>query len=276
MKPASCAARRPSFTLSLTFAALMTLAPRCASASEAEPEAHVAAALFTPARTDDGIHWDARFVLATDFAGTVAENETFVVRFAHPLPEGESLWLEAPFSGVPSIRGVYDSGRMIAVRVPGSLVEGRVVHARFVQRVAKDAGALVLGAPIAQGPATQIVEGAIGAGTRFELDEKKFERHVGYVTTRGVDPSSREEARRLTGATHGMSAALIYVRGDDVGEGIDARIVSTRDRAQSGFLPIVGVFAAIVAALLFALSRLRHAASVERADAILAADIEKS
>src|SRR5882672_11718423 len=109
MKPASRAARRPSFLLTLMahvlIAFVTTLAPRCASAAEIEPEAHVAAALFTPTRTDEGISWDARFVLASDFAGTVSENDTFLVRFARPLPEGESLWLEVPFSGVPSVRG---------------------------------------------------------------------------------------------------------------------------------------------------------------------------
>jgi hypothetical protein len=161
------------------------------------------------------------------------------------------------------------------VRVPYVVLDGRTAHATFVQHLPSQLDRLDLGAPIAVGNATQIIGGILGTDARLDLDEKRFERHVGYVTTHGVDQAAREEARRLTGQAHALSGNLIYLRGDDAKDPLDARIVTSRDRARNGLVIIAAVFGAIVVALLVALKRLRHAATVERADALLAADIDR-
>jgi hypothetical protein len=249
--------------------------PRAAHA--AEREARVASGLYVPKATRDALEWDARFVLSVDDAAAVRDDDTVVIRFARPLPSGESLWMESPgLSGVPTPSAIYEDGRMVGLRVPGSLVDGRAVRTTFVQRPLPTGDRWLLGAPVAEGTAAQIIEGSPGGFWRFELDDPRFEPHVGHQTSRAIDHAAREEARRLTGEDTRVTGNAIFVRGEDLRTGGDlvARVVSPRDRARKGYLALIGVFAAIVAGLLVALRRLRHAASVERADALLAAEIE--
>jgi hypothetical protein len=269
------AARSAWLAAAVVACALTTLLPRGARA--ADSVAHVAAALYVPKVTAEGVEWDARWVLAAADAAAVHDDDTLVIRFARPLPEGETLWLEtsAPaLERIPTIRGVYENGRMVAVRVPGSLVDGRSVHATLVQRPLPKSTTWLVGAPIGEGTAAQIIDGSLGASSRLELDDGRFESHVGHQTSRRLSHAAREEARRLTGYDTRLSGAAIFVSGEDLRSGdLVARVVSPRERARHGYLALLGVFGAIVAALVWMLRRLRHAASVERADALLAAEI---
>ncbi len=266
--------RKATFFVWFVLSFALMLLPRCARA--AEREAHVAAGLYVPKATPDGLEWDARWILALDDAAAIRDDDSVVIRFARPLPQGESLWMEWPaLSGVPAVRAVYQDGRMVGVRFPGSLVDGRVVRTTLVQRPMPAGDTWVLGAPVAQGTAAQIVEGSIGATSRFELDDVRFERHVGHQSARAIDHGAREEARRLTGYGDSFRGNAIFVRGDDLTTGeLVAHVVSPRDRARGVGTALVVVFGAIVGALVIALRRLRSAASAERADAILAAEID--
>lgn len=246
--------------------------PAPAAAPAAIAEVRVSGALFTPTRTDDGIAWSARWVLAPESATDLETGTSWLIRFAAPLGEGQAV--EATFGVAPFVEG----GRVTGVVVDRSAADGRTVSGVVHQRLAHDSRSAVhLGAPVAAGSSLQIIDADLGAGTRFEVETGHvLERHVGFVAPPGIGHAAREEARRLTGYEARVNGAAIYVRGDDVRatDGVVATVVTPAARAHSGTIAIAVTFVAIVAALLAAVKRLRHAASVERADALLAAEVD--
>ena len=250
---------------------LIALAGSAHAAPEALPaDAQVAGALFTPTRSDDGIDWSAHWVLTPDVAADVEGGAKRVVRFAVPLRDGETL--ESTWGVTP----LLDGGRVTGVIVDRAGLDGRTVRAVVHQRARHD-GTVPLGAPVAAGHAFQIIDGDLGGGTRLEVQTGPFlERGVGHVAPPGTSHAAREEARRLTGYDARVTGAPLYVRGDDVraANGFAATVVTAKARGRGGFFAIAGIFAAFVGALLFAMRRLRHAATVERADALLAADLD--
>jgi hypothetical protein len=224
--------------------------------------------------TEEGIQWEARWVLPKDFAAGLAQDDTVVIRFARALPEDERMWLDSPLAGLPFLAPIVEGRRIVAVRVPASLVDAGTVHAVLVQRTSRGAGHVVLGAPVAEGRAVQIVDGVLGEDTHLEPDPAGFEKHVGYATARGIDHAARAEARRATGYEARLSGNAIYVRGDDVRDRglLETKATTARDRAHHALLGVVAAFVVVVVGLLVALRRLRDAATVERADALLAAE----
>jgi hypothetical protein len=256
-------------------------ATRSARADAGSPgrdqDAHVVSALYTPTRTDDGIQWDARWVLSQEVVASLGKDDTVVLRFARALPEDETMSIERPFPGVSTLEPLEEGRRLVGVRVPASLVDARTVHAVLVQRVPRGPESLLVGAPVAEGAAVQIVDGALGPDTRLDPDPSGFEKHVGYTTALGIDHAARAEARRATSYEARLSGNAIYVRGDDVRDRglLHATVTTTQSRARHAFFGIAAAFAAVVVGLLVALRRLRHAASVERADALLAAEIDR-
>jgi len=102
-----------------------------------------------------------------------------------------------------------------------------------------------------------------------------LERHVGFVAARGIGHDAREEARRRTDLPLDLVTRPVYVRGDDVAAagGLSARIGDAPARSRTNAVAVAVAFAAVVGALVLAARRLRDAATVERADAWLAADI---
>ena len=244
------------------------------------PEAHVAGGLFTPTRTEGGISWRAHWVLTPDSAADL-ESGPALVRFATPLGPDETV--EAGFGVTPLVEG----GAVTGVVVDRTAVEGRTVRGVVLQRLAGDGRKVArLGAPVAAGSSLQIVDTDLGAGVRFEVETANvLERHVGFVAPPGIGHAAREEARRLTGYEARVNGAALYVRGDDVrgakgpsgangANGLRASVVTPAARAHGGTIAIAVAFVAMVAALLAAVRKLRHAASVERADALLAAEVD--
>ena len=67
-----------------------------------------------------------------------------------------------------------------------------------------------------------------------------------------------------------------YVRGDDLktAGALEGPLVGTRAKAKSSIAGAALAFLGVVAALLFGARRLKRAASVERADALLVSEIE--
>jgi hypothetical protein len=236
------------------------------------PEARVAGGLFTPTRTDGGIAWSAHWVLTLESSAELESYASRLIRFASALDEGQTV--EPTFGVVPFV----EDGRVVGVVVDRSAADGRTVSGVVYQRLAHDGrSAGHLGAPVAAGASLQIVDMDLGAGTRFEVETGRIlERHVGFVAPPGIGHAPREEARRLTGYEARVNGAALYVRGDDVraANGLSATVVTPSSRAHGTTLAIGLVFAAMVGALLVAMRRLRHAASVERADAMLAAEVE--
>ncbi|MBX3185892.1 MAG: hypothetical protein KF819_02710 [Labilithrix sp.] len=231
----------------------------------------VSSALFTPTRTDAGITWDARWTLTPDAPATLDDGRGHVLRFAIPLSEGETL------DPSPAISAVTEDGRIVGVRLARGAASDRVVRATLRQPSPRSLRDVPLGAPVAAGTALQIVDADLGGGTRFELASPgTLERHVGHVSPPGVGHAQREEARRLTGYKEIVTGAPIYVRGDDVHHagGLVASVVTPGARSHGGAIALGGGFVAAVAALLFAVKRLRTQATVERADALLAAEVE--
>jgi hypothetical protein len=262
------------------FFAVLVLLVSVAATAQAAPggapvdgrDARVAAALFTPTRTDDGLEWSVHWVLAPDAAEDIAQGATRLVRFAVPLTAAETIettWGVAPLT---------EAGQVVGVLVDRTGTDGRLVSITLHQRVAHDGSLGVhVGAPVAAGSALQIIDGDLGAGARLAIDAGRvLERRVGYVAPPGVSHAAREEARRLTGYGGGVSGSAIYVRGDDVKtmSGLIATVETPHARKQRGAIGIALAFAALVIALFVAVRRLRHAASVERADAILAAEVD--
>lgn len=242
-------------------------------APENAREVRVAGALFTPTRVDDGLEWRARWILTPEDAEDIAQGATRAVRFAVPLTDAETVettWGVVPFA---------EAGQVVGVLVDRAATDGnRPFTATVHQRTTRDAArGLRIGAPIAAGNALQIIDADLGAATRLEVATGRIlERRVGYVAPPGVSHAAREEARRLTGYDARVRGAAIYVRGDDVksASSLTAVIVTPRARGHRGTIGLAVVFGIIVIALVAAVKRLRHAASVERADAVLAAEVD--
>jgi hypothetical protein len=248
------------------------------SALGAEPAPlHLATALYRPTREGDTLAWHARWILAPDAVQRVLGGEPALLRFARPLPEGETL------AFAPGVEPVIEDGHLAAVRVTAAGLDlresmiGHTVRAELVQPLAREArGPFVLGAPIVAGAAVQIVDGTIDASRHVELEPGgALESHVGHVSARAVSSDAREHARRLTGYEHRWSGHAIYVRGDDLDPGgIRARIVDQKDVAHRGSIALAAIFAFVIANLVVVMLRLKRAAGVERADALLAAEID--
>ena len=224
----------------------------------------LAGAHFAPRRVDGGLAWDARFVVTSDATSSFRGG---ALRFAVPLPAGEQL------VGAPGLGAIVEDGRVAGLCVAEGALQGRTVSASFFQRLSGD-GATALGAPIAAGRAVQIVSTSVG-DARLELTGAPlFEKHVGFVAPRAIGPGAREEARRLAGVREHVSASRIYVRGEDARGGLTVRLVDAGARTKASAIAAGVAFAAVVGGLVLAAQRLRRAASVERADALLASEID--
>ena len=261
-----------AFLVVLATFALSTTAYGAPAVSAAAPGLHVASALFTPTRSNEGIVWRAQWVLTPDSVAEIDGGATRLLRFALPLAGGETI--EPALGLVP----VLEEGHIVGVLVDRAALDGRTVRAAVQQRDSIGADAHVrLGAPVAAGTALQIIDGDLGTGTRFEIDPAGgLERRVGHVATPNVGHAAREEARRLTGYDSRLTGAALYVRGDDMkaANGVTATIVTPRGRGRHGALAIALAFAALVGGLFIAVRQLRHKADVERADALLAAELD--
>lgn len=247
-------------------------APAAASAASAPSELRVASALFAPTRTEDGLDWHAHFILTHESAAEVEGGATGALRFALPLREGENV--EPTFGVFPFVEGAT----VVGVLVDRTALDGRTVSAVVHQRrdLPKVAG-MHLAAPVVAGSVLQIIDADLGQGTRLEVETGRIlERAVGHVAPPGTSHAQRVEARRLTGYSSRVTGAAVYVRGDDVraAGGLHATVVTAQGRAKHGTIALGIVFAAAVAALGIAFARLRNAASIERADALLAAELD--
>lgn len=237
-----------------------TLLASVAIANEARADArdlHVAGALVR-ARQDDALVWEATWVLAYE---ELDGDPRGTIRFAAPLPAGEAM---LPRAGVAP---VVEAGRIVGVRVDRARADGRSVEATFVQPM--EAGHAPLGAPVADGAAIQIVATDLGAGTRLEIDrDRALDRRVGQA--------ARDEACRLTGYAPEPSDPALYVRGDDVraARGLRGRVVTIGERTARMSAIVAGLFAAVVALLVLGWRRIRRAAALEQADAVLAREID--
>jgi len=263
-----------SAAVRLFFVVLIALVALAASAHAEPPrETAVASALFTPVRVQDGLEWRIRWVLTPEAGHDLTEGMPRAVRFAVPLGPDEAL---EPTWGITPI---VEHGAVVGVTLDQSgLIDGRVIAATLHQKLAPDhVHDVRLGAPVAGGSALQIIDADVGGGTRFELEPSRvLEKRVGFMAPPGASPAAREEARRLTGYVEHLSGAALYVRGDDVKAlgGLVATLETPRARARGGVIGIAVAFAALVLALGVAVRKLRHAAGVERADAILAAEVD--
>lgn len=221
-------------------------------------ELRVAGALVT-AKQDDALVWSAQWVLAPDEldADAVAGD----IRFAAPLPEGETM-LPSPF-----VTPITEDGHIVGVHVDRSRTEGRMVTASFVQP--HFAAHSLLGVPLADGSAIQIVDADLGAGARVEIDRDR-------LLERRVAQAARDEAVRLTGHRPQPSDTAFYLRGDDVraARGLRGSIVTVGERAARMSMIAAGVFLALVAGLVFGWRKVKREAERERADAVLAERIE--
>ena len=218
----------------------------------------VAGALVT-AKQDDALVWNAEWVLAPDEldVDTVSGD----IRFAVPLPEGETM---LPSS---SVTPILEGGHIAGVHVDRSKAEGRMVTAVFVQP--QPPAHAPLGVPFADGSAIQIVDADLGAGARIELDRDR-------LLERRVAQAARDEAVRLTGYRPRPSDTAYYLRGDDVraARGVRGSIVTIGERAARMSMIAAGVFLTIVAGLVLGWRKVKKEAARERADAVLAEQIE--
>jgi hypothetical protein len=242
-----------------------------AQPTDARPaDARLAGGLFTPTLTSDGIDWNAHWVLTPDSAADLDGGATRVIRFALPLADGETV---GPTWGVVPL---IEDGHTTGVAVDRAGLDNRTIRAVVHQRGRRD-GTIRIDAPVGAGTALQIIDGDLGAGTRLEVETGRLlERGVGHVAPPGTSHAAREEARRLTGYEARVTGAPLYVRGDDVkaANGFSATVVTARARGHGSVVALAALFAALVGALLLAMRRLRDAASVERADALLAAEVD--
>lgn len=228
----------------------------------------LAGAIFSPRRAESGLAWDARFIVdvdaASDFRGGT-------LPLAVPLPPGETL---VP---TPGIEAELDGDRLVALCVAPDAIRGRTLFASFAQPAPRSGrDAIALGAPVAASGAVQIVDTSVGDARLEVSDAPLLEKHVGYIAARTISAGARAEARRLTEVRARLSASPLYLRGEDVrvAGGLTARIVEPRVRARESALGVALAFAGIAGALVLAARRLQRSASIERADAVLASEID--
>lgn len=265
-----------SAVLRIGFVVALVLALTALPSSRAEAQgdaAHVTGGLYTPVRAGDQLVWSARWVLDPFDASAIAEGTPRTIRFAAPLPEGETI------DRAEGIEPIREGRRLVGIRVDARALRDRSVLATLRQPVAKtETTDILLGAPIATGTAAQIVDGDLGGGTRLEVTGARgIERHVGYTAPSELGHGAREEARRLTGYTPRVTGAPLYVRGEDVrNQGtLRASVASGAERKSRGSFAVGLGFIAVVGALIVAMKKLHGRASVERADAVLAAEIDR-
>lgn len=218
------------------------------------------------AATEQGglLRWNSRWVLAV---GGPTEG---VVRFAEPLPEGERMEPE------PGIAEVLRDGRVVGLAVTSDAVHGREFSTTFSQP-ASSVRAGVLGPPLAEGSAVQMVDLRLSGGARLEVDTPGVERRLGYSAPAGISPSARREAERLSGHAGGVTGGVLFVRGDDVrrAHGLHGARVEPRERAHSAVIGASLLFALVLTVLLVASRTLGKRATLERAEAILARECER-
>lgn len=233
-------------------------------------------------RSDMTLAWDTRFVVEVDASfdfhgGSIA--------FALPLEEGEGLSAETESQHITAARD--GTGRVTGICVPPQAIRDRTIAVSFVQPLGGTKGAEVvpLGVPVAASSAVQIIETSLAGGSsdaRIEpvVDAKAgtLEKHVGYVAPRAISHGAREEARRLTETKAKVTTSPIFLRGDDLraAGGLHGQIVDARARAKGSALSVGVLFAFAVGGLVFAARKLRHSATEEHADAVLAAEIESA
>lgn len=241
----------------------LVLAAACAN------PAPIVGGISVARRTEEGISWDARFVLDVD---TSFDFQGGKVTFALPLAAGERLLDQ------PGVTPIVEGDRITALCVEPSAIHGRMIHVSFTQpatlRADRDTP---LGAPIVAGTAVQIVDAPVGDEIRLERARGGgLEPHVGFLAARGIGHDAREEARRLTETPLLVGHTSIYVRGDDLrtSGALEGPLVGTRAKARSSIVGAALAFFGVVVALVFGARRLRRAATVERADAVLASEIE--
>ncbi len=259
----------------VAFLVLVATALRADAESTSAPDARIASALFTPTRVEDGIEWRVHWILTPDAAEDVARGNVRTLRFALPLTADE--WIEPSF-GIAPLQESGEGGRVIGALIDRASLDGRQVSAVVHQRIGRpDAPRFHVGAPIAAGSAVQIIDGDLGSSTRLAIDTGRiFERRVGYLSAAGVGQGPREDAQRLTGYVQRVNGAAIYLRGDDVKamSGLSASLEGPRARGHQVAVATALVFGGLVVVMVVALRRVRHAASVERADALLAAEVD--
>jgi hypothetical protein len=229
------------------------------------PRAQVASALLAPRPEDGVLVWRARWVLAEVDATAIADGAGRTLRFAVPLGPADAL------DRTPGLTPLSENGLVTGVRVERAALDGRIVAAKLRQNLT--ANAILLGAPVLAGSALQIIDGEVGAGLRLHVAPGVLETFVGYVAPPRVGHPAREEARRLTGYEVRLGGAPIFVRGDDLAGGpLAARLEPVRSGGTVAAVAVV--FVLLVGALAVALRRLHRAASLERADALLAAEVD--
>jgi hypothetical protein len=252
-----------------------------ADATEPQPGI-VTGAVYTPMEKDGVLTWYARWMVAPEVY-TARTDAPPTIRFAAPLPPGAALAVVDHDAMLgPSVEPIVDGGRIVGVRVlrmplpTGESLGNAAVRARITQPAPKPGERIAFAAPIADGRVLQIIDGIVDGGPRVDVDgDDILERHIGWVGPRGVTKQDRFAAQAAARFfVPGVRGNTIFVRGDDVRAlgGLRGTIATPISRAT--MIAIGGAFAAIVAALLYALRKLRHAASVERADAILRFEIE--
>lgn len=256
-------------SLALAFA-LVALTPRAAHAEEAcTAPIGIAGGRFVAKPVSGGLHWNAQWVVDVDGAAELCGG---TITLAVPLPPDERLL------PTPHVEAVIEDGRIAALRVDREALTDRSITATFFQRIGQ--GPAALGAPVAAGDSVQMIDTASPDSSielvRSAAVDDRFEKHLGWVAPRAVGRAAREEARRLVAIERRTSASPIYVRGQDVRAvgGLQGRLVDAPARSKSTSVAVFGVFALVLGALVLAFRQLGRAAQIERADAVLAAEID--
>jgi hypothetical protein len=246
-------------------AAALVLAAACAN------PAAIVGGISVARRTEEGIGWDARFVLDVDASMDFRGGR---VTFALPLPIGETMRDET------GVQPIIEGDRITGLCVEPAGVHARTIHAFFTQKATlRSDRATTLGAPIVAGTAVQIVDATVGDELRLEaIRGGGLEAHVGFLAARGIGHDAREDARRLTDTPLLVGHTSIYVRGDDLRSAgpLEGPLVGTRAKSKGSIVGAAFAFVAAVAALLLGARRLKRAATVERADAMLASEIDET
>jgi hypothetical protein len=217
------------------------------------------------------------------FARHLSRDQTCRLSLAVPLPETVRLDPASP----GAVARVDGSGRIEAIDLEGAgwrpeTIDGETFEVRELRLVQAlpELGRVQLGAPIAAGPAAQVVRLSGADAIHFEPQrELGIRRHVGFRAERDLHEASWERLDRLTdGASGGgptRDPEQIYLTGGArlaATRGLVGTLSSWSDRTRSTLATIALLFLFAIAILSALYRGLTRTASRERAEAMLSAE----
>jgi hypothetical protein len=237
-------------------------------------EAGPRVALHAARLSGDSVVWTSTLLGNTVDAGSA--RATMRVPLARPI----DAELVAPSPGISSI--LDGRGAIVAYAIDGARLPGWPARVQVTLRakLAREGDDVVLAPPLVRGELVQRVDVTAGSGATFEPSaDLRLERQLGSWSTEGVGERVRQNAAaELAADGEAPGDVTLYVRSESpkLARGLRGRALTAEERARPGLLLALATFAILVAALLLVRRWLSGMVRIERAEAFLRTEYERS